>query len=323
MKALLRCRKGSLAAVFCLLLFAAQIAAAAEPLRIILDTDISTDADDAGAVAVLHGLAARGNIEILAMMVSSGDPYSVSCLSALNNYFGRPEIPIGKISGRSVRHDSAYTRAVALSAKMLDQTGQDAVALYRRLLARQPDRSVTIVSVGYLSNLNNLLRSGTDEYSALTGKELVGRKVKLLVCMGGEYPAGREWNFYQDARSSRYVVDQWPTRIVFAGFELGKNIITGKRLNELASDNPVRLSYLLHNDFQGRPSWDQLAVLYASEEAETREKNFVLSGPGFNIVKKDGSNQWDDNSRGNHFYLGLKTDAQEIARIIDTLMMQQ
>ncbi len=319
MKAPVFCRIGFLITVFCLLL-AANGATAGETLQIILDTDISSDADDAGAVAVLHGLAARGNIEILAMMVSSGDPYSVSCLSILNSYFGRPEIPIGKVSGRSVRHDSAYTQAVALSAKALDQTGQDAVALYRRLLAPQPDQSVTIVSVGYLTNLNNLLRSGTDEYSALNGKELVGRKVKLLVCMGGKYPAGREWNFYQDARSSRYVVDQWPTRIVFAGFELGKDIITGKRLKELAENNPLRLSYQLHNAFLGRPSWDQLAVLYAAEPA-ARDENFVLFGPGFNIARKDGSNQWENDSRGNHFYLGLGQSAQRVGERIDNLMM--
>ncbi len=89
MKAPVFCRKGYLITVFCLLLFTANGAAAGEPLRIILDTDISSDADDVGAVAVLHALAAQGNIEILAMMVSSGDPYSVSCLSALNSYFGQ------------------------------------------------------------------------------------------------------------------------------------------------------------------------------------------------------------------------------------------
>lgn len=308
---------------FFLLLLAAAGAAAGEPQRIILDTDISSDADDVGAVAVLHALASRGNIEILAMMVSSGDPYSVPCLSVLNRYFGRPEIPIGKVSGRSVRHDSAYTRAVAMSAAALDKTGQDAAALYRTLLARQPDHSVTIVSVGYLTNLKNLLRSGGDEFSALSGRELVAQKVKLLVCMGGEFPAGREWNFYQDARSSRYVAELWPTRIVFAGFEMGRDIVTGKPLKELAKDSPVRLSYELHNDFQGRPSWDQLAVLYAAEAEDARGKNFVLSKPGINTVRNDGSNQWNFNSRGNHFYLDLKTDARVISRIIDALMMQQ
>ncbi len=204
---------------------------------------------------------------------------------------------------------------------MLDKTGQDAVALYRTLLARQPDHSVTIVTIGHLTNLKNLLRSGADEYSVLDGKELVGKKVKLLVCMGGEYPAGREWNFYQDAGSSRYVVDQWPTRIVFAGFGLGRNIITGTLLAQLPADNPVRLSYLLHNDFQGRPSWDQLAVLYAAGRADENAQRFVLSKPGINTIKKDGSNAWKAHPGGSHFYLSLGQPAQRVAETIDNLMM--
>jgi inosine-uridine nucleoside N-ribohydrolase len=315
----------SLRALLCLWLvgLTAGVVQGRESVRIILDTDISSDADDVGAVAVLHALAARDGVEILAMMVSSGDPYSAGCLSVLNNYFRRPEIPVGKVSGPSVRHDSTYTRALASSDKTLRTTEKDAVELYREILAQQPDQSVTIVSVGYLTNLKNLLLSRADEFSPLGGKDLVQQKVRLLVCMGGEYPSGREWNFYQDAASTRYTVMHWPGRIVFAGFELGKDIITGKDLGQVPKDSPVRLSYQLHNDFQGRPSWDQLAVLYAAQDKEINEGDFRLSRPGVNRVKKDGSNQWDDDPRANHFYLSLNRNSEEISRVIDTMMGRQ
>jgi inosine-uridine nucleoside N-ribohydrolase len=36
-----------------------------EPVKIILDTDIGPDCDDAGAIAVLHTLATQGAAEIL------------------------------------------------------------------------------------------------------------------------------------------------------------------------------------------------------------------------------------------------------------------
>ena len=45
-------------------------AAAAEPVRVILDTDLSSDVDDVGAVAVLHALADAGEAEILGMGIS-------------------------------------------------------------------------------------------------------------------------------------------------------------------------------------------------------------------------------------------------------------
>ena len=64
------------------------------PVRLIFDTDIQGDADDVGAVAVLHALADSGEAEILAMGVSSKNPWSPLCLSALNTYFGRGDIPL-------------------------------------------------------------------------------------------------------------------------------------------------------------------------------------------------------------------------------------
>ena len=41
----------------------------------------------------------------------------------------------------------------------------DALSVYRATLAAQPDGSVVICSVGALSNLEDLLRSGPDEHS--------------------------------------------------------------------------------------------------------------------------------------------------------------
>ena len=60
-----------------------------------------------------------------------------------------------------------------------------AVALYRRLLAKQSDHSVTIVSVGGYTNLAGLLESKRGEGSTLDGRALAGKKVKRLVQMDG------------------------------------------------------------------------------------------------------------------------------------------
>jgi len=45
--------------------------------------------------------------------------------------------------------------------------------LLREVLAGQPDRSVVIVQVGFSTNMARLLDSEPDQYSALTGHELV------------------------------------------------------------------------------------------------------------------------------------------------------
>ena len=61
-------------------------------VKIILDTDISPDYDDVGAMAVLHALAKRGEAEILATdidgsvtLVTSGNGWNV------DTQFGGPE----------------------------------------------------------------------------------------------------------------------------------------------------------------------------------------------------------------------------------------
>ena len=65
-------------------------------MKIFFDTDMETDCDDAGALAVLHSLADRGECEILATVVSVKDPASVATVDAINTYRGRPDpFPLG------------------------------------------------------------------------------------------------------------------------------------------------------------------------------------------------------------------------------------
>ncbi len=288
---------------------------------LILDTDISSDSDDAGAVAVLHRLAVQQEREILAMMVSSGDPWGATTLRVLNSHFHRADIPIGVVSGAGVVHDSAYTKAVAAIGGHDEKvSAEEAVDLYRRILAAQSDHSVTVVTIGYLTNLQHLLLSPGGEDGSPSGLDLVRQKVGLLVCMGGEYPQGREWNFYQDPAATKYVVENWPTSIVYAGFELGKKVITGAGLRTLAETDPLRLSYQLHNNLKGRPSWDQIAVLYAAGDEKTRKQFFELSGPGTNRIDATGGNSWQTDPQGSQRYLLAKKSDSALAGLIEELM---
>jgi hypothetical protein len=63
----------------------------------------------------------------------------------------------------------------------------EAVDQYRMILAGQPDNSVVILSIGYLTNLRDLINSGPDRHSDLAGQQLVEQKVRLWVCMGGQF----------------------------------------------------------------------------------------------------------------------------------------
>ncbi|HPO90937.1 MAG TPA: hypothetical protein PLJ44_07485, partial [Victivallales bacterium] len=135
---------------------------------------MSSDHDDVGDIAILHGLASMGECEIIGMMVSSKNGGTALCMDAINTYYGKPDIPIGVPP--DVGGIGEYAGLIAAEYPYDLKDPKDcplAAKLYRKLLSSSPDKSVTIVTTGYLNNLKSLLESGSDEYSPLNGIELV------------------------------------------------------------------------------------------------------------------------------------------------------
>ena len=296
------------------------------PVPVIFDTDIMGDVDDVGAVAVLHALADLGEAEILATGVSSKNPWSPLCLSALNAYFGRADIPLGVLKGPGSSKRSRYARQIAeefpRELKSLDDA-PDAAMVYRRVLAARNDKSVVIVSVGFLSNLRNLLMTRPDGLSPLDGRELVTRRVKAWVCMGGQFPQGREaCNFRRDATAAAYAVEHWPTPIVFSGGELGIRVQTGAGLTKLPTDSPVRRAYQLYNGLTNRASWDQTAVLYAVRGLSGGLKHVwdLRTRGSIDFDAKTAYVNWREEGQRDHAYLVEKMPPNQVARTIEGLM---
>ncbi|MFO7901935.1 MAG: hypothetical protein R6U98_04695 [Pirellulaceae bacterium] len=197
----------------------------------------------------------------------------------------------------------------------------DAVTLYRRILAKQPDRSVVIVTIGYKTNLRDLLLSKPDRYSDLSGVELVRQKVDQWVCMGGNFARRRvESNLVWDAPASTYAIDHWPTPILFSGWEIGAAIHTGAKLADAPADSPVRRAYELYGGRVGatRESWDQSAVLVAVRGAGDY---WSLSPPG-RVRAENGVTDYEPDPNGKHAYLIEKADPKAIAAELDLLMAQ-
>lgn len=286
---------------------------------VILDTDLASDADDAGALAVLHGLAELGEAEILAVMLSSANPAGPSCAHALNRFFGRPGTPVGLAAADAPQDDSSYTHI--LGAGEPAPTAEAARSLYRRLLAAAEDGSVVIVSVGYLGNLRDLLASPADAAWPEDGLTLIQRKVRRLVVMGGKYPAGREWNFQRQPEATVAVLRDWPGSVLFCGVELGLPVVTGTGLAHCSLSHPLRRIYEVHNQLAGRPSWDQLAVL-----AAIRPDDPVLAWrevrAGRNTAAADGGNRWLPGGDSPHAYLRFDCSAPILAALIEGFMCQ-
>jgi hypothetical protein len=304
----------------------------AAPVKLIFETDMSGDCDDAGALAVIHALADKGECELVAVMTNDRNGAAPIAANVINTYYGRPDVPIGMLAETSDGHGS-YPKNLAAEFKHSYDPAKtiESTVLYRKLLANAKDNSIVIVSVGFLPNLGRLLKTGKDQNSPLNGSDLVRAKVKILVAMAGKFPDGREYNIYKyGTEDGAYALHNWPTPVVYSGWEIGAPIQTGSRLyKETGKDNPVRRAYELYmrwNDERqkSRSSWDQTAVLYAVRGLGER---WTLSDPGAIRVHldKEGSNTWvSDPGRDTQIaqrYLVKKADNSVLAKEIEDLMV--
>jgi len=299
-----------------------------KPVKIIFDTDLGPDYDDVGALAFLHAMADSGKVEILATVASNKHELVAPAIEVINTYFGRPGIPLGAPKTAGVNLGSSQHWADSIVAKyphIVKSTNEvtDAVDVYRKILNAQPDNSVTVVTVGFLTNLNNLLHSQPDNISPLTGLELVSRKVKMLVSMAGKFPEGKEFNVDMDSTASIYVYNNWPGQVIFSGFEIGWEIRTGLRLIKSDIKNsPVkdvfRISLpLAAEDKDGRMSWDETAVLIGVYGTE----GFFDTVRGKIIVNPDGSNKWENDPNGKQVYVKQKMPVKDMSTFIENRMM--
>ena len=225
-------------------------------MHVIFETDMTFDVDDVGALAVLHALANQSKVEILAVMYNEVHLDAIPAISAINSWYGRPDIPIGTFNGKLSRPDaSKYLAKLSTFPHSVSYTA-DSVDLYVKILKSQPDQSIKVVSVGFLNNLAKILQSN---------KELVKNKVSQLIVMGGRN--NDRFNFVRHdlLQTTKYVLKNWPTPITLT--DAGYDIRTGIKLRNTPPENPVREAYFqwFDEDFRGRASWDQVAVLYATE----------------------------------------------------------
>mgnify|MGYP006283228003 FL=1 len=306
----------------------------AESAKIIFDTDMESDVDDIAALAMLHELADRGEAEILATVSCSLNPWAAPTIDVVNTYYGRPDIPIGNVKTKGVYRNSRYAQRIAENYPQDLGTGEDArdaTELYREVLSAQPDGSVVILSVGYLTNVSKLLASPPDEISPLTGRELVAKKVKHYICMGGRYPAQRntgKWgNFKPDPEAVIHVAEAWPTPIIFTvGGDFARSIPTGKILftDQVTKGNPITEAYrvfLERWDRNYHHSADLIAVYVA---VRGHGPYFVMRENGHFHIFPDGTCVWRFRpNRPDHFVVhdfAEGVDPLKVAADFDTFL---
>lgn len=275
-----------------------------DTIKLIFDTDIGGDIDDAFALALFHVFQDRGVSELLAVTTTNRSPEAPRFVAAFNNQFGRPDVPVG-LGSVGGRVDDNYLSAITKQTQKFPVPdgfqALDAIQLLRQNLAAAQDKSVVVVQVGFSSNLAALLDSPADAISDLTGDELVAKKVRLLSVMGGGFSLDKsvdsryygeicEWNIANDVPAAQKIAREWPSPIVFSGAEVGDRI----RMSPVSLKNDykgrgeiLRDAYLAwarscapdEGLDHARPTWDLTSVFFVLRPEEGREY-FDLSAPG-------------------------------------------
>ena len=294
-----------------------------ETKQIIFDTDIGMDCDDAAALGILLNAHKRGECEILAITASTGREGATATVNAICDYYGVNGIPVGRMK-RMLQCDGVNNYARAVMEKYgTEDVETDAVPLLRKTLAGAAGK-VSVIAVGPLSNLEELLKSKADEFSPLCGAELVKQKVDKLYVMIGSFSQNfggkrfREWNLLQDVPAARYVIENWGTEKVYLPHEIGAAVFTEMGQNE----NPVWYSMKnfaiangvdISNGYR-RESWDPVTCMIALNE---NNPLFIYSPEGTVTVDGDCVTLFEEKTGGLDKYLSVNSDLKGIEKLLN------
>lgn len=298
---------------------------------IIYDTDMDTDCDDAGALAIIYEYVKREKAVLLGVIADSVSPYAAACCEYLGKYYGI-EVPVGAVSSRlcageerfagyrrhmdQMNKTQGYNRLFADMMQKEDTDYPDAVSVYRRILAEAEDNSVTVVCVGVLTAVAAAVLSGADEISPLTGAELFAKKVCRVVSMGDPDLVGLGFNWGMDKVGAIDFFEHCPVSVYAS--QSGTEVVTGASLSDkFPEEHPVRRIYEIYNGpHTGRCSWDLIAALYALEP----------DSPLFTVEEKGTcrcdmeKSYWDEQGSRRDYQIFVKVPAEEMAEYLERRM---
>ena len=223
------------------------------PEKVIIDTDIGDDIDDAFAVA----LAVRSpELQILGITTTFGDTETrAKLLDRFLAEVGRPDILIA--AGAPSPSKGTFTqRRYAESGRFAKPSHPDAVAFLLEQVRRNPSK-VTLIAIGPLMNVG----------AAIDKDPVTFRKLKRIIMMGGSIKRGYgdiglgvpkppepEWNILNDIPSAQ--------KLFASGVPL---FVMPLDSTQLKLDE-VKRAFLFS---QGTPVTDALTLLYHQWGQET------------------------------------------------------
>ena len=279
---------GQLGLLFIFLLFTA--ARAAEKKKIIFDTDLGGDIDDAFAHALVQ---ISPEFEVLGITVADGPTEGRARASCRMLYeAGQEHIPVAV--GRPTRQGSSPPPQLSWGKgfERYQPIKKPAAEFIVETLRKYPHQ-VTIISVGPVTNLADAIDKDPEAWKLV--KEVYSMFGSFYMGYGGDPRPSAEWNVVADVASSRkFMTSQVP--ITLAGLDVTTMVKFSeqRRLQLLYRNSPltdaISALYTLWSidNPQGRTPtlFDPVAVAMAitGEFVTTREAHVRVTDEGYTVV---------------------------------------
>jgi inosine-uridine nucleoside N-ribohydrolase len=286
--------------------------------KILIDTDLCCDCDDALALAIANICHNKGLITLLGVTHCLNDDRCAHFAKKINAYYHN-DLPVGKSD--CCVFDFQQTKKYFIN----ELTDGDNVSTYPcsldiTLKQLYQNRDITLVYIGQLNNLAQLIGLSDEQYKGVKIGDLLRTHVREIVIMAGDFSDDSnrtiraEFNVVKDLQAAIKVFSQADLPITVLDARQGGDVWTGASI-KAQPHNPAGRAYQLFCEgicgADLRPSWDPLTVLYAVFGARD---GFALSENGQIYVDETGITTFET-GKGKHRLLKAENKAQLANRI--------
>ncbi|MBR1543442.1 MAG: hypothetical protein IJ626_00935 [Muribaculaceae bacterium] len=268
-----------------------------QPIQMILDSDFGSSTDDLFALMMLNHYIDDGLVDLKGVIVDREGEKNAGVVDIFNTYYGHPDIPVG-LERNGVKNPRCFipyngicdlkdAKGSPLFKRSLDTSKlPDGYKLYRQLLSKADDKSIVIVAIGFATTLSQLIESGADEYSNLSGVDLLDKKVKSIYIQSGRFEAGDSlcgYNMRAASRQSAIFYDRLPRSVDLimspSNIGDGMNYLPQDVLVDLSTTevNPIKSVYTNYTCDTGQRMWDTNCLV----NAVLGDKEYIMSPRGW------------------------------------------
>lgn len=304
------------------------------PLGVIFDCDLGHTLDDAIALAVLYGFDGKNDARLLAVSVSNPSLSAAAYCDAVGRFYAGPvsgafnavgrTLPVGLAQIGKPMETPMLTAPLAkknADGKPLFPHGvetiietADPTPLLRNALTAQQDANIVMIVSGPATNAISL-------FNLPGGKDLIARKVRMLVYSGGSYPGGKaDAHIQADVSAARRMFAEWPTPIVTLGREVGEQVtFPVDSLDKDFSWSPAHpIAEAIRAGAQPPQDFAAASASAALFAVKPDQGLFQRSATGTIVVDDNGATRFTPSANGKHSYLTV--DPAQREKIVKTLV---